>query len=167
MITREIEIADAEAFGYLLEQVDASSEYMLWEAGERKSELKQQQSMIQNIKDRSNSMIFVAENRNEEMIGYLFAIGGNANRNKHAVYMVIGIAEKARGQGVGTSLFREMERWAIQQQIHRLELTVAIKNEAGLALYKKMGFEIEGIKRDALRIDGAFVDEYYMAKLMN
>ena len=31
---------------------------------------------------------------------------------------------------------------------------------------KKMGFEIEGTKRDSLRVDGVYVDEYYMAKLL-
>jgi RimJ/RimL family protein N-acetyltransferase len=50
--------------------------------------------------------------------------------------------------------------------IHRLELTVVTENQAGLQLYKKMGFEIEGTKRQSLYIDGKFVDEYYMSKLV-
>ena len=51
-------------------------------------------------------------------------------------------------------------------QIHRLELSVVTHNEAGLRLYKKMGFKIEGTKRHSLLIDGEFVDEYYMSKLL-
>jgi RimJ/RimL family protein N-acetyltransferase len=39
-------------------------------------------------------------------------------------------------------------------------------NIAGIALYKKMGFEIEGTKRDSLLINGEYVDEYYMSKLL-
>ncbi len=39
-------------------------------------------------------------------------------------------------------------------------------NTAGIALYKKMGFEIEGTKRNSLFIDGKYVDEYYMSKLL-
>jgi len=45
-------------------------------------------------------------------------------------------------------------------------LTVVTQNKAGLSLYKKMGFEIEGTKRDSLFIDGKYVDEYYMSKLL-
>jgi hypothetical protein len=29
-----------------------------------------------------------------------------------------------------------------------------------------MGFEIEGVKKHSLLVDGAFVDEYYMGKLL-
>jgi RimJ/RimL family protein N-acetyltransferase len=39
-------------------------------------------------------------------------------------------------------------------------------NEAGLALYKKMGFKIEGTKKDSLFVDGVYIDEYYMSKLL-
>ena len=33
-------------------------------------------------------------------------------------------------------------------------------------LYEKNGFVVEGIKRDAMFVDGNYVDEYYMAKLL-
>ena len=93
-------------------------------------------------------------------------MGGNAKRNKHSVYLVIGILAQYRGLGIGTKLFEQLEKWAKEQNIHRLELTVVTRNEAGLRLYKKMGFEIEGTKRHSLYIDGKFVDEYYMSKLL-
>jgi RimJ/RimL family protein N-acetyltransferase len=70
------------------------------------------------------------------------------------------------GQGVGTQLFIAMGEWASQKNIHRLELTVMTHNQAGIALYKKRGFEIEGEKKHAIVIDGHYVDEYYMAKLL-
>lgn len=49
--------------------------------------------------------------------------------------------------------------------VHRLELTVMENNESGVALYKKMGFDIEGMKRDSL-YDGQYINEYYMSKLL-
>ena len=63
MIVREIEISDAEQLSYLIQQVEASSSYMLWEAGERKIETERQKNMIERLKDSSNSAIFVAENK--------------------------------------------------------------------------------------------------------
>ncbi|MBY7144891.1 GNAT family N-acetyltransferase [Virgibacillus sp. NKC19-3] len=166
MLIREIDTSDAETSARLIQQVEASSEYMLWEAGERNISLEQQEKMIASIGKKANSTIFVAENDDNELVGYLMAIGGDANRNKHAVYIVVGVSKGYRGRGVGTRLFEEMEQWAQRQSIHRLALTVVTRNEVGLSLYKRMGFEIEGTKRHSLFINGEFVDEYYMSKLL-
>nr|WP_304216405.1 GNAT family N-acetyltransferase [Fredinandcohnia onubensis] len=165
MLVREITLSDAENFGYLTQQVEMTSEFMLWEAGERKANPDQQRKMIERFSSDDNSTIFVAEEKGQ-LIGFLMAIGGNARRNKHSVYIVVGILKDSRGKGVGTKLFEEVEKWALTHKIHRLELTVVTRNVAGVALYQKMGFEIEGTKRDSLLIDGEFVDEYYMSKLL-
>lgn len=165
MLVREITLSDAENFGYLTQQVEMTSEFMLWEAGERKANPDQQRKMIERFSSDDNSTIFVAEEKSQ-LIGFLMAIGGNARRNKHSVYIVVGILKDSRGKGVGTKLFDELEKWALMHKIHRLELTVVTRNVAGLALYQKMGFEIEGTKRDSLLIDGEFVDEYYMSKIL-
>ncbi|WP_425453646.1 N-acetyltransferase family protein [Oceanobacillus chungangensis] len=100
------------------------------------------------------------------MGGILVGYGGDAKRNKHSAYIVIGILQDYRGKGIGTKLFEELEHWASNHNIHRLELSVVTRNEPGLSLYKKMGFEIEGTKRHSLFIDGEFVDEYEMVKLL-
>jgi RimJ/RimL family protein N-acetyltransferase len=165
MIIREVNTEDADGLVRLIQQVESESPYMLFEAGERKIEPEQQVERIEVIKKEGNSTIFVAE-ENTELIGYLIVMGGNAIRNKHSVYLVIGILSQYRGLGVGTKLFEELEKWAMVHQIHRLELSVVTRNEAGLRLYKKMGFEIEGTKRHSLLINGEFVDEYYMSKLL-
>ncbi|HLR52187.1 MAG TPA: GNAT family N-acetyltransferase [Candidatus Avamphibacillus sp.] len=88
-----------------------------------------------------------------------------AKRAPHA-FVLIGIHPDYRGQGIGSKLFAHLEQWANERDIHRLELTVVCENEAGVASYKKHGFEVEGTKRDSLFIDGTYYDEYYMAKLL-
>ncbi|WP_077325049.1 GNAT family N-acetyltransferase [Virgibacillus siamensis] len=166
MEIREIKTSDAEKFIQLTYQVEKNSKYMLWEAGERKIDSDKQLKIIDSFLQKENSTIFVVENEKANLIGFLMAIGGNAKRNKHSIYIVIGILEEYRGQGVGRKLYDRLDQWAIQHKIRRIELTVVAKNAAGLSLYRKMDFEIEGTKRDSLMIDGEFVDEYYMAKLL-
>lgn len=165
MIVREVKTADAENLAILIEQVDRSAQYMLWEEGERNLQPDNQQEMIESMKNKDNSTILVAEDGNR-LVGYLLVIGGTARRNRHSCYIVIGILKDCRGKGVGTLLFEELERWAFKHNLHRIELTVVTRNEAGLYLYKKMGFEIEGTKKDSLFINGEYVDEYYMSKLL-
>lgn len=165
MIIRQIKSTDAENFIRLTGQVEWESDYMLFEADERKITPEQQRQKIVSIKEDDNSTILVAEKENR-LIGFLVAIGGNARKNKHVVYIVIGILNDYRRQRVGTKLFETLEIWAKEHQIHRLELTVITRNEAGLALYKKMGFEIEGTKRHSLYIQGEYADEYYMSRIL-
>lgn len=92
--------------------------------------------------------------------------GGSVRRNRHSAYIVIGILKQYQGQGIGAALFRELDRWARDTEIVRLELTVMAHNELAISLYFKNGFEIEGTKRKSLMIDGQWVDEYYMSKIL-
>ena len=164
LIIRAAEPDDAKQLVNLIEQVESSG-FMLFEPGERKISDEQMKRRIDSIKEEKSSTILIAED-NGVIVGYLFAIGVNPTRTKHSVYIAIGVAESERGKGRGGKLFEALEKWANQQSIHRLELTVMTYNTAGIALYKKMGFEIEGTKRDSLLIDGRYVDEYYMSKLL-
>ena len=165
MIIREVKRSDAEKLAVLMQQVDESAEYMLWEKGERSFQTENLLKRIESLQESENSTILVADDGNN-LIGYLFVIGGNARRQKHSGYVVVGIHSDYRGKGIGTLLFEELDRWATKRSLHRLELTVVTHNEAGLTLYKKQGFEIEGTKRDSLFIDGEYLDEYYMARLL-
>ena len=58
------------------------------------------------------------------------------------------------------------ESWAKTCGVRRLELSVMVHNDAAQALYTKMGYVIEGRRQWSLLVDGAFVDEYSMAKLI-
>ena len=42
-----------------------------------------------------------------------------------------------------------------------------LTNERALDLYKKMGFKIEGLKEKSMIVDGKYVDEYYMGKIID
>jgi RimJ/RimL family protein N-acetyltransferase len=162
---RPIHPDDSEKLVNLILQVERESDFMLFEAGERKLSPEQQRRRMEAMVKEENSTILVAE-VDDNLIGYLIAIGGVARRNQHSVYLVVGILEQYRGKGVGTRLFMELENWAREHHIHRLELTVMTNNQAAISLYSKMGFEKEGIKRDSLLVNGEYVDEYYMAKLV-
>lgn len=165
MIIREIKEIDAEEFFNLCKKLDEETQFMILEPGERITTVGEQLNQIKSVLSKDNQTILVAEN-NGQLIGYIGVYGGRYKRNKHSVYIVIGILQNFTWQGIGTSLFLELEKWAHQKKVRRLELTVMVHNEAAIALYKKMGFEIEGTKRHSLFINGSYVDEYYMSKLL-
>jgi RimJ/RimL family protein N-acetyltransferase len=166
MIIRTIRENDAEQFLNLCKQLDVETQFMMLEPGERKTTLEEQRTQIEILLRQENQTIFVAEQDNQ-LIGYLAASGGKFIRKRNSVYLVMGILQAFTGQGIGTQLFHTLEEWALKQHIHRMELTVMTHNTAGIALYKKQGFAIEGTKRHSLLINGQYVDEYYMAKLLD
>ena len=166
MIIRTIDESDAEQFLNLCKQLDEETQFMLLEPGERNTTLEEQRTQIEILLRHQNQTIFVAELDNQ-LVGYLAASGGTFKRNRHSAYLVIGILQAFTGQGIGTRLFKRLEEWTQQQHIHRLELTVMTYNIAGIALYKKQGFAIEGTKRHSLLINGQYVDEFYMSKLLD
>ncbi|MGD6832870.1 N-acetyltransferase family protein [Sutcliffiella halmapala] len=165
MIVRKVLPEDADKLVDLIKKVEESN-FMLFGPGERKVTGEQlRRRRIEPLENDHSSTILVAVD-GEELIGYLMAIGSTTQRTAHSVYLVVGVSEAARGKGVGTGLFRKLEEWAKNRNVHRLELTVMVHNEAAINLYKKMGFEIEGVKKHSLLVDGTFVDELYMGKLL-
>lgn len=162
MIIRKAVQADAEQLAELMKHVEESN-YMLFEPGERKTTSQQLQKRL--VAMGHKSIVIVAEEE-MELKGYLFAINEEINRKQHSVYVAVGIRQGVRGKGIGTKLFLALEKWANEKKLHRIELTVLEHNESAIALYIKMGFEVEGIKRDSLLIDGKHVNELYMSKLL-
>tara|TARA_Y100000589_G_scaffold296743_1_gene304074 strand:- start:5590 stop:6135 length:546 start_codon:yes stop_codon:yes gene_type:complete len=51
--------------------------------------------------------------------------------------------------------------------LHRIDLEVLKTNNNAIKLYKKIGFSIEGEKRDAYSYDGDFINVYIMSLLKN
>ena len=166
MITiRSATIDDAAAFLSLREQVDYETQFMMLEPGERQTSVEHERERLAAIGKSDNKQTFLAED-GSQLIGWLWANGGDFRRNQHNVHIVIGIRAAFTNQGIGTRLFEVCEAWARARGLHRLELTVMTNNHLGIALYKKMGFQIEGTAQDALRVDGKYVNLYYMSKLL-
>ncbi|WP_033541775.1 GNAT family N-acetyltransferase [Planococcus sp. CAU13] len=165
MIIRNAVPADAEKLAGLIADAESSG-FMMFDPGERQLSAEGLSKRIRAVENAENSTILLAED-NTELKGYLFVIGNEPTRTRHSVYLAIGIREDSRGQGVGTKLFETMESWARARSMRRLELTVMMNNRGGIALYQKAGFSIEGIKKNSLKVDGEYIDEYYMAKLFS
>ena len=86
---------------------------------------------------------------------------------KHIGVVGIGLLPEFRGKGIGRQLLGATLEKAIGNGLTRIELDVWEKNESAIALYKKFGFEIEGLKKSALKIDGVYMNDYMMALLVD
>lgn len=159
MKIRRIDIGDVQDFWQLQKQLDQESSMMMYEPDERKFELGSAVAAIANL-----DFVIGAE-VNGRLVGYLSAERGSFRRLKQTAYLVIGILQDYQHQGLGQTFFKELEHWALSNQIKRLELTVLVRNAAAIALYQKNGFSIEGVRRCSMQFDSEFVDEFYMSKI--
>lgn len=160
---RKVPVNEAEQFWNLMNQLDHETKYMLYEPGERTKDIRPIEALIRDSVE-GDDFLLAAETDNK-LVGYISAQKGGLNRIAHSAYIVVGILRDYRGKGIGTEFFKRLNAWAEEKKITRLELTVICKNEAAKHLYLKSGFEIEGIKRNSLCVDGEYLDEYYMARI--
>lgn len=111
------------------------------------------------------SKIWVSEKRGIFQ-GHVTAIAGQLKRNRHKISLVIGVLPEYQNMGLGGELMDQALRWCIQKQFHRAELSVMTHNKPAIALYEKNGFLIEGTIRHSLLVNGEWVDEYIMGRLL-
>jgi len=162
MIIRKIELGDAENFLEMQLALDKETKFMMFEPGERPNDVNRVRGMIQR-EEAANNLMLVAE-IDSKIVGFLSVQRGIPNRIKHSAYIVVGVCETYQRQGIGTRFFEELEFWAKNNEVARLELTVMCHNSGAKHLYEKNGFVIEGTKKNSLLVDDKYVDEYYMAK---
>lgn len=163
MKIRRCEINDADNMLKMLLELDKETEYMLFEAYERPNDINRVKAMINQSINGDNLLLIATEDDN--IIGFLSAQRGIIRKIKHTAYIVVGIREKFRGKGIGKKLFCELDLWAKENNISRLELTVMCPNSMAKQLYEKNGFEVEGTKRNSIFMNGKYIDEYYMSKI--
>ncbi|WP_425376416.1 GNAT family N-acetyltransferase [Rhizobium sullae] len=87
-------------------------------------------------------------------------------RRSHVASLGMGVHDDFAGEGIGSALLAELidtaDNWL---NIKRLELTVYTDNAAAIALYKKFGFEQEGVLKAFAFRAGSYADAYTMARV--
>jgi len=159
---------DADALLDLQHRLDAQSEFMLFEPGEREQD-------PARLRDRllaqgpAGSFDLVAGAGDAEsggLAGWLAVDVLPVRRARRTGYLVLGVDAAAAGRGIGRGLLAAAGDEAARRGLGRLELTVITGNLRALSLYLQCGFEVEGLRRQALVRGTTVTDEYYMGKLL-
>ena len=87
-------------------------------------------------------------------------------KNESAEYGIFIGEAWARKRGLGTETARLFTRFGLEVlRLHRISLKVLGGNEVARRSYEKAGFWTEGVFRDFVKLDGAFTDVVFMARL--
>jgi RimJ/RimL family protein N-acetyltransferase len=165
MKIREAKLGDEIELVNLFATLDQETDFMLMEAGERKITIKKQAEIIEEF-EKSNTRVLYVAHEGAKIVGFLGATGGSAKREHYTLHIAMGVLMLHWGKSIGTQLLQAMFTWATANHFYRIELTVMEANEKAIALYKKLGFEIEGVRKGSLKVNGDFINELYMANLI-
>lgn len=83
----------------------------------------------------------------------------------HSGTLGIGLLPEFRRKGIGRQLMQRTIEAAFAFGLARIELTVRENNANAIALYKSLGFQIEGLHQNAVCIEGQYENLYSMALL--
>lgn len=159
--------ADSAALLHLQRRLDAQSAFMMYEADERDDDLPGLERRLETQHD-TGSFDLVATDEGEPatLVGWLAVEVATFRRTRHVGYLVLGVDSGFAGRGTGGALLDAAIAEASGRGLRRLEFTVMTDNLRALGLYLRQGFEVEGLRRQAMLREGHLVDEYFMARLL-
>lgn len=125
-----------------------------------------EQTYLYFVGERIHSFVAVTSEDNN-VVGYIKLVIDEERRRRHKGSISIAIKKEYQGNGVGKRLFKEMidlsRNWLM---LKKLELTVLQSNTSAIELYKKYGFEVEGISRMNTIVNGNYEDVIFMGKIL-
>jgi RimJ/RimL family protein N-acetyltransferase len=99
-----------------------------------------------------------------ELVGNLGLFGMNAKDRCATIGIALG--REYLGRGYGSDAMRVIVDYGFRELgLHRLQLSVAPFNPAGIRAYEKAGFVEEGRRRETVMHDGRWYDEVLMSVL--
>jgi RimJ/RimL family protein N-acetyltransferase len=161
---REASVDDAEELISVVKKYIEDSEYIPYTKGEFNPAIEFEKEWIQALNNQKNSLLLLAMH-NDKIIGNISVNGSQRNMAVHTACIGIGLLREWRNQGIGSILFNSVIEWAKKNsQLEILWLETYVTNKEGIALYRKYGFEQDGIQKDFIKIsDNEYADNLMMS----
>lgn len=132
-------------------------------------QLEEEIGFLESYRKDPNRLFIVAETEEREIVGTLDFAPGFLMRHRHWGEFGMGVLASFRGEGIGRALLETLLNWTKERpNLKKVCLSVHAGNIPAIELYKKLGFEIEGVKRlDTCFGPGQYEDAVLMAKFLD
>ncbi|WP_262690493.1 GNAT family N-acetyltransferase [Kordiimonas aestuarii] len=163
-IIRAAKPSDASALRAYTRTIYAEGKYLITRPQEFRISLLRQRFWIARKSLNPDEACFVAE-INGVVIASLECWTDRRRRVRHNTSFAMSVHPGHRTQGIGKKLLLHFIKWVQNHpRIERIELHVHADNAAAIALYRSLGFLLEGTRLGAVRYeDGRTVDDHIMA----
>ncbi len=163
---RSAKVSDARELLSVMRRVMVESPWLVTEADEIPRKLSVERKFVEGHLKQKNSQLLVAVDSNGKIVGSLGADGGRRRRNQHLLTIGIVVLKECRGHGVGLALMKEMLAKAKKARIEKVKLSVNANNRVAIALYRKLGFKLEGRFKHEIKVGKKYFDTLEMAKFI-
>lgn len=155
---------DAKNVSEIRVQIDGETENLDRKKGEAFIDEVGFQQLIKTDMENARNLFLVAE-VDDRLVGFSRCEGISLNRFSHKVEFGVCVLKEYWGYGIGKNLLKESVLWADSNKIKKITLCVLETNEKAIQLYKKFGFEVEGVlKKDRILSDGKYYDTIVMGR---
>ncbi|AEA45456.1 GNAT family N-acetyltransferase [Fluviicola taffensis] len=162
VLIRAVEIADATKIIEFVHGFVYDSEFVPLVEGEFNPTLPEEELILKNYVDRSNSLFLVAEFEGQ-IIANINLDGNQRQIMRHTAVFGMGMHLEWQNCGLGTIILQSAIDWARNHsELELLFLQVYAENEAGIALYKKLGFVENGRMPNMFKQNNRYHDEITM-----
>lgn len=166
VILREAKKEDAQAMTDFYNVVGGETDFLSFGKNEFKMSLNDYEKFIESTEKENNSIILVAAI--DDKIVSIASINSNQKaRSKHVGTFGIVIAEQFCGLGLGRKIMDHLIEWAkLNGVTKKITLVTREDNDRAIALYKKVGFEEEGMLKKENYINGVYYNTIIMGLLL-
>ncbi len=164
-IFRSPKVDDAEKMLDYLRAVSGETDFLMRRADDEFPDIESEKKWIESGISSENNLKILCE-IDGVVAGNCEIMMNSRFRTSHRATLAIAVRKEYWGRGIGTLMFCELEAAArARGGIVQLELECFAVNTRAQALYRKMGFEVDYVHHDALRLsDGTLTDEFGMIK---
>lgn len=159
---------DADQLSALRLKIDGETEYLDRVQGEGYIDGEGFRRLIEGDSNHPRNLFLVAEAGIEaegSLIGFARCQGSDLQRITHKVEFGICILQEFWGYGVGPRLLEHATAWADANGLKKISLQVLETNDKAVQLYKRYGFEVEGLlQRDKMLSDGRYYSTIVMGR---
>ncbi|PFD42068.1 GNAT family N-acetyltransferase [Bacillus cereus] len=156
---------DANQLSKLRVQIDGETENMDREGGEGFIDMVGFQQIIKTDTEKPRNLFLIVEVHNR-IVGFSRCEGSDLKRLSHKVEFGVCILKEFWGYGIGKNLLLQSINWADENEVKKISLQVLETNKKAIQLYKKVGFEVEGVLKNDKRLsDGNYYNTVVMGRL--
>jgi len=109
------------------------------------------------------SRLFFVATIDTEVVGWVSLNTNETEKLDHTAKLTVGVLEEYRGHGIGSKLMEHGLEWASEHGFEKIYNSVPASNEEGIDFLEDHGWEIEAVREDHYKFDGAYIDEIMLA----
>jgi L-amino acid N-acyltransferase YncA len=108
--------------------------------------------------------IFAAELPGDRIVGIAECQRARQPQARHNAELGVSVLRAFQRRGLGRQLMQRLIDWCGPAGVGFLRLEVMAHQEVGVELYRSLGFDVDGVRREYVQVGGSLVDLVLMTK---